>query len=272
MIPDLQQHGAGLLEWLYDHSGDGSELPGIDTYLGYHGLSSDNGYLLVDHLVEQGLVEDISTFSAPGARILTPGIARVQRLRADRDGPTDKNQEDTMPRGFSINHRAIAAMSREIERSFARNPVRIPVELDDSGTVRAIGGTVHNYNGPVINGNVSGAAVLAWNHANVTQNQPRTNEIAPGYERLAEAVVAVLQQLPVAGLDEQDRADAEAAANEILAEVVLPEPEPGKVRRSLATLKGFLANLATGETTGAIDGAKEWAQTAITQLNVPFGS
>lgn len=191
---------------------------------------------------------------------------------AGHDYLNNVHEEEIMGRGFSINHRAIAAMSREIERSFARNPVRVPVELDDQGIVRTIGGTVHNYNGPVINGNVSGSAVLAWNSANVTQNQPQSHEIAPGYERLADAVVAVLQQLPMAGLDEQDRVDAEAAADEILTEVVHPEPEQGKIRRALATLKGFLANLATGVTTGAADGAQEWAQTAIAELNTPFGS
>lgn len=34
-------------------------------------------------------------------------------------------------KGFNINHDAIAQMSREIQRSFNRNRIRIPVELDD---------------------------------------------------------------------------------------------------------------------------------------------
>jgi hypothetical protein len=148
----------------------------------------------------------------------------------------------------------------------------VPVELDDQGAVRAIGSTVHNYNGAFINGNLSGGAVLAWGNANVFHNQPQNQEIAPGYENLADAVVAVLKQLPVAGFDEQDREDVESVANEILAEVVEPEPEQRKIRKALATLKGFLLNLANGATIGAVEGAQEWAQTAITQLGTPFGS
>lgn len=172
-------------------------------------------------------------------------------------------------KGFNINHHAIAQMSREIQRSFDRNRVRIPVELDDQGAVRSVGGTVHNYNGPVINGDVSGANVLAWGNANVTQYRPATQEITSGYESLAEAVVAVLKQLPIAGLGDQDREDAESVANEILSELVEPEPQQGKIRRALTTLKGFLATLAAGASEGAGDGAQEWAKAAITQLNLP---
>lgn len=96
MIPDLEQHGAGLLEWLYDHSGDGYETPGIDTYLTYHGLSPDNGRVIVDHLARQGLVQDLTTFGGPDARIMAGGIAWVQRVRASRDHRNDQHQEDTV--------------------------------------------------------------------------------------------------------------------------------------------------------------------------------
>ena len=83
--------------------------------------------------------------------------------------------------------------------------------------------------------------------------------------------MAILKQLPIAGLDDQDREDVESAANEVLSEVVEPEPERGRIRRALTILKGFLATLAAGVSEGAVDGAQEWAKAAITQLTLPSG-
>jgi hypothetical protein len=66
----------------------------------------------------------------------------------------------------------------------------------------------------------------------------RTEQIAPGFEAIAQAVVRTLEQLPLVGLPEDDQREAEAAANEILVEVTQPEPKPGKIRRAIAVLKG----------------------------------
>lgn len=124
------------------------------------------------------------------------------------------------------------------------------------------------YTGPVfvISGN---GAQLAWNNTNVVQN--RTEQIAPGYEALAEAVTAVLAQLDRLGLEEDERADAEQAATEILAETTNPEPDRGRIKRALIMLKGFFAPVATGVATGAGEGAGELAKSAIEALGVPFG-
>ncbi|MET9586023.1 hypothetical protein ABZY10_23540 [Streptomyces sp. NPDC006539] len=125
---------------------------------------------------------------------------------------------------------------------------------------------VNNYDGPVFNAAVSGAQ-FAWNNDTVTQNQQNNSAVAPGFEALAELVTDLLRQLPQAGLADQDREDADSAAREVLATITQPEaPEPGRLRRAIAMLKGALAPVATGVVAGTAVGAQEWARTAIEGL------
>ena len=98
----------------------------------------------------------------------------------------------------------------------------------------------------------------------------RTEEIAPGFEAIAQAVVRTLEELPVVGLPEGDQREAEAAGNEVLVEVTQPNPDHGRIRRGVAALKGFLAPIATGLSKGSGEGAHEWTKTAIGQLGTPF--
>lgn len=124
----------------------------------------------------------------------------------------------------------------------------------------------HNYHGPVFNDRVSGAQ-LAWNNETVTQNQQNNSAVAPGFEALAALMTDLLRQLPEAGLADRDREDAEAAAQEVLAEITGPEPpEQGRLRRAVNALKGALAPVATGIAAGTTIGAQEWAQSAIGSL------
>ncbi|MEU9442693.1 hypothetical protein AB0D42_17560 [Streptomyces sp. NPDC048304] len=119
--------------------------------------------------------------------------------------------------------------------------------------------------GPVFHGPVSGSQ-LAWNNETVTQNQ-RHDIAGPGFEELTQFVRDLLRELPRAGLSEQDRADAEAAAAEVLAEAAGPDaPEPGRLRRALNGLKGALATVATGAAAGVESGAQDWAHQAIRNL------
>lgn len=179
-----------------------------------------------------------------------------------------------------IDKRAIAKLMKDMQREFDKHPIRVPMKAQtpriqrrpalgpgafDSGDV---GTTI--YNGPVIQGSAD-AAQLAWGNQTVHQQAVnRTEQIAPGFEAIAQAVVSTLGQLPNIGLAEEDEQDAEAAASEILAEVTQPEPDRGKVRRSLSALKWFLMPVATGVSTGAGEGAQEWAKTAIEQLGAAF--
>jgi hypothetical protein len=123
------------------------------------------------------------------------------------------------------------------------------------------------YNGPVIHGDANHSQ-LAWGSQNVDQSQITTQQTAPGFESLAEAVARTLEQLSVAGLSESDHEDAELAAQEVLSEVTQPEPNKSKIRRALGSLKWLLTPVAAGAAKGAGSGAEEWAKKAIETLSV----
>ena len=167
--------------------------------------------------------------------------------------------------GFHIDKRAIAKMSKEIEREFAKHPVRVPIETDQS----AISGmpatsSVTNYNGPVVH--IHGDhAQLAWGNGSVEQNS--AVEIAPGFEALAEAVAELLASTHQFRLDADSEIDFRDAANSVLAEVTTAEPDPGKVRRGVALLKGFLSAAAVGANTGVSAETSELARQAIESLS-----
>ncbi|WP_435121247.1 hypothetical protein [Amycolatopsis thermoflava] len=169
--------------------------------------------------------------------------------------------------GSGINKRAIQKFTRDLQREFDRQgPIRVAVEADLPELPPVGTGTTVNYNGPVFNGDVSGAQI-AWGNHVVTQNQQNdSSAVAAGYEQLAKLVTDLLQQLPQVGLDEQDRQDAEEAANEVLTQITDSAPEPGKLRRAVTALRGVLAPVAAGLVTGAASGAEEWAKAAITGL------
>lgn len=174
------------------------------------------------------------------------------------------------PSGFSINRRGIEQFTREIQREFDKHPIRMPVEVDEEGVAPiapAVGST--NYYGPVINVN-GDRAQLAWGNESVVQNQAATEQIASGFEGIAQAVVSTLQELAGAGLEADDQQAAESAAQEVLAEVVKDDPDRSVVRRGVAVLKGLLSPVALGMRTGAADGAEGWARTAIEQLGNSF--
>jgi hypothetical protein len=174
-----------------------------------------------------------------------------------------------------INKRGIQQLMNEIQREFDKHPIRVPVEAEDPVAAEIVqygarpGGTTI-YQGPVIIGSADGAQ-LAWDNNTVQQRAVnRTEQVAAGFEAIATAVAVILGQLPAAGLDEEDEADAKAVAEEVLVEVTQPAPNRGKIRRAVAALKGFLTPIATGLAKGGGQGAQEWAKTAIEQLGSPF--
>ncbi|WP_406058054.1 hypothetical protein OG462_15665 [Streptomyces sp. NBC_01077] len=114
-----------------------------------------------------------------------------------------------------------------------------------------------------IQGSVSHSQ-FAWSNEKVVQRQEDNRTVAPGYEALAERVNELIRQLPESGLGEQDRGDAQDAAEEVLAVITRADPdEEGRLRRALATLRGVLAPAATGIAAGATAGAQQWALEAI---------
>ncbi|AZK94580.1 MULTISPECIES: hypothetical protein [Streptomyces] len=125
---------------------------------------------------------------------------------------------------------------------------------------------VNNYHGPVFNAGSSGNQ-FAWNNGTVTQNQQHNTAVAPGYEELASVVGNLLGELPRAGLGETERAETEAAARGVLAEITGADaPEEGRLRSALGRLDGSLAPVATGVVAGVAVGAQEWARAAIEAL------
>jgi hypothetical protein len=123
-------------------------------------------------------------------------------------------------------------------------------------------GPTHTYNGPYIEGGAHGSQ-LAWQNDSVHLHQ-YNQQVAPGFEPLAEAVATILKRLPALELVPDDQRDVEEAANEVLAEVHRPNPEPRKIRRVVAALKGFLLPIAVEAARGEV---RELAQQGIDHLN-----
>ncbi|MDQ3914979.1 MAG: hypothetical protein M3323_06550 [Actinomycetota bacterium] len=153
-------------------------------------------------------------------------------------------------------------MTREIQREFDKHPISVPIqagnpEIHDRGT------TV--YNGPVVNV-LGDRAQIAWGSGDVYQGRNERQEIAPGFEAVAQALVSTLEGLAGLGLNDEDVRTAEGAANEVLSEVTKSHPDASVIRRGLAVVKGILAPLALGAQAGLSDTAREWARTAVEQL------
>jgi hypothetical protein len=130
------------------------------------------------------------------------------------------------------------------------------------------GGPSITTHGPCIAGDANGANMAWENSGGVTQNHSTGDQVAPGFEALAEAVAEILKQLSAYGLSPDDQQDAEDAANEVLAEVTKPQPEPRRVRRAVAALRGFLAPIVL--TAGRAE-VQELAQHGIEKLNRAIG-
>jgi hypothetical protein len=206
--------------------------------------------------------------AAPG------GPNRAPRSTAGQTPPDQSASEDVNGGGMpkvSIDRQAIAWMMREIQHEFDEHPIRVPVHADPPLPAGSpTGSTTTIYNGPVIHGDANGAQ-LAWGNETVYQTQTRAEQIAPGFEVIAQAVAKTLERLPSAGLAEDDQQDAEAAARDVLVEVTQSAPDRGKIRRALASLKGFLAPIAMSLAEGgAEESAHEWPRMAVEQLSRAF--
>jgi len=172
--------------------------------------------------------------------------------------------------GFKINRQGIQQITRELEREFARHPVRVPIEADPSDVTWAPAVTVNNYHGPVVT--VTGDhAQLAWNNDTVNQTQDRVEQIAPGYEDLARTLTDMLANLTVLGLGD-DEADARDNAEDVLNEIVKETPDASVIKRGLTMVKGLLAPIATGVRLAVTAESTEAAQHVIQALgnNLPF--
>jgi hypothetical protein len=172
-----------------------------------------------------------------------------------------------MANGFQINTSAIRQMAEEIQREFDKNRIQVPVYAENPA-LRVIGDT---YNGPVINIQGDNAQV-AWDNRDVEQSNTITPpaDIAAGFEPLSQAVVRILQEIRISGLEPEDIAAVEEAGKEILDEVTKEQPEQGRIKRSVTYIKGLLAPLVTrvaeAAAEGAGEGAHDWATAAVESL------
>lgn len=170
-----------------------------------------------------------------------------------------------MASGFKINKQAIRKMTRELEREFAKNPVRVPLQADASDVRLPAATTINNYHGPVVTVTGDGAQ-LAWDNHDVTQGQTNVQQVATGYEEVADLVTRLLAGLVTFELDPEDQAELVEASETILHETVKDQPDRGVVRRGVTMLKGLLAPVASGISKAVTDETAEMARDVITSL------
>jgi hypothetical protein len=125
-------------------------------------------------------------------------------------------------------------------------------------------GTPTVVHGPIINVTGDGTQI-AWDNLRVEQNNTTTT-VAPGFERLAETVAHILENVAGLDLDAADQSAITDEATDLLAEVSKPEPDVGRLRRGLRALKGALAPIALQIQGGVGDGTRETVRGWVEQL------
>lgn len=124
----------------------------------------------------------------------------------------------------------------------------------------------NRFYGPVIHGNVTDSQ-LAWGNQTVSQSGGQHDEaVAPGFEEIAAVVSKIVAEAANFGLNDDGKGDIEAVGRELLTEVETGEPDRGKIRRWVASLKGILTPLAVQAGAGAGEGVHELAQQAVEAL------
>lgn len=171
-----------------------------------------------------------------------------------------------MGSGFKINPRAIENMTRELQREFDKHPIRVPVEGEPRpDSFPAFSGTTVNYNGPVVQ--VTGDhAQLAWGNNVVNQTQDRIEQIAPGYEDLAKILTTLLAASPQLELADADKEALEQEVGALLSQVTEAEPDAGVLKKGITMVKGLLAPVIAGASTGISAEATELVRSTIEQL------
>lgn len=156
-------------------------------------------------------------------------------------------------------------LQRELEREFAKHPVRVPLQADSRGVAFPSSTIVNNYHGPVVTIN-GDHAQLAWNNETVNQSEARVEQIAPGYEDIARVLTALLAAMNDLGLAEDDEIELKSNAELVLEEITKPEPERNIVKRGVTLLKGLLAPVASGIAKAVSDESADLARTLIEGL------
>lgn len=100
----------------------------------------------------------------------------------------------------------------------------------------------------------------------MTQGQTNVQQVATGYEEVADLVTRLLAGVATFKLDPQDQDELVEASESILHETVKDQPDRGVVRRGVTMLKGLLAPVASGISKAVTEETAEMARDLITSL------
>jgi hypothetical protein len=136
------------------------------------------------------------------------------------------------------------------------DPTRITV-FGDSVQGDKVAGNVTHHHGPVFHGAASGNQ-FGWENRTVTQTQSGQDVAA-----VIEAVGRIVATVGQVGLPDERAQEVEDAGAEVLD---TSDDDPTAFGRALGALRRLLLPIATGVTTGAADGAQEWAREAVAAI------
>lgn len=183
-----------------------------------------------------------------------------------------------MPRKYDLNkpgelRRWTQGIQKDIQKEFdreaKRNPIRMPLQVEPISPHAPWHHSQpdvvnYTYNGPVVNGDGSRVQFAANIQGDVNQNQ--SEQVADGYEEIAQLVDHVLRAVTRFELDEPERKYAKEEAEAVLAEVAKDSPDNSVISRGLAALRGFLSPLALGMQEAVTEESKEVATGLIRAL------
>jgi hypothetical protein len=154
-----------------------------------------------------------------------------------------------MPKGFEINEQGMREMERRLQQRFSKMRLTVPVqaEVSDSGLADAISSLPDGGGNIIV---VGDRAQIVSNSQNVVQAH-ENSIVRPEFGPISLAVTQLLESLDQLALTDEDRELARDTATDVLGEVTKADPDRGRLRRWLATLRGVLVPLAAGAAEGA---------------------
>ena len=165
-------------------------------------------------------------------------------------------------------------LQRDFEREARRNPIKIPIEPESIPQVRNVSGErtspnlpmVQNntYNGPVVHGDGSSIQFASKISGDVNQNQEE--QVADGFEQLAEVIGKLIANLPHLGLTGDEAEELSEAANTVLQETTSEAPDHSLISRGVNQIKGLLTAVALGFKEALTDTSKETSLELIKEL------
>lgn len=165
-------------------------------------------------------------------------------------------------------------LQRDFEREAKRNPIKIPIEPEPIAQARSVSSErtspnlplVQNntYNGPVVHGD--GASIQFASKISGDVNQNQEEQVADGFEQLAEVIGKVIANLPQLGLTGDEAEELSKVANTVLRETTSEVPDKSLISRGVNQVKGLLSAVALGVKEALTDSSKEISFELIKEL------